>query len=653
MPGGRFDALVTDDSSDSDGDSKASSNGAARRSDNRGNSKTATLQVDPKVYDGENDKVDIPSFEDLSSSRADEEMVLQTIYGDDFFTEPGTWGQKILSVKVRPPDLEPKQIGCGATVSTQLSKRYPYVMPLVELKDVKGISKDAEGVLLKNLVDRASDLAVVGSVMVCELVQIVEDFLLEHNVDPSMSAWQQMKAREAREQAEKEAMQREKEKRIKFLMDADAEQSSSKAFNSSQSALSPMQSGGVNDTRVLDREFHSTAAPYDIERELTRQRQAIEAANAQRQMNKESRAQSAAIGTSNDSDDEDNDFNDDDEDDPPAALIGSSRYQTDFIELGVLGRGGGGEVVKVRNRLDRRTYAIKKILLESELGKNAKVGEMQNRKLRREVTTISRMTHKNIVRYYQAWVEGAGEDTTNLDDAVVGNSGDAAHLLKDTLETSSQSDIDEEEQGWWSKPPNENRASTILTDESDGPTKPFTSFSDIPSSSNSTSSWSEEEDVSMDTAVDAGSEDKLLAAGLNFKNEEYNDLFRKSRAKPSSSDKKKEAPEDDSSSAWDESSVKVDATKKQSILYIQMEYCNTTLRNLIDEQALSQMDHSEIWRLVRQIVEALVYIHSKEIIHRDLVSCSCSVSDTCMVESDCTECCVCHLLILETREHFP
>ena len=36
----------------------------------------------------------------------------------------------------------------------------------------------------------------------------------------------------------------------------------------------------------------------------------------------------------------------------------------------------------------------------------AVVGVRQvNRKLRREVTTISRMYHKNIVRYYQAWVE--------------------------------------------------------------------------------------------------------------------------------------------------------------------------------------------------------------------------------------------------------
>lgn len=35
---------------------------------------------------------------------------------------------------------------------------------------------------------------------------------------------------------------------------------------------------------------------------------------------------------------------------------------------------------------------------------------------------------------------------------------------------------------------------------------------------------------------------------------------------------------------------------------------------------MTKMDENDIWRLVRQIIEALVYIHKRKIIHRDLVS---------------------------------
>lgn len=41
------------------------------------------------------------------------------------------------------------------------------------------------------------------------------------------------------------------------------------------------------------------------------------------------------------------------------------RYENDFEEIEVLGRGGFGEVWKVRNILDGRFYAVKKVRLMS------------------------------------------------------------------------------------------------------------------------------------------------------------------------------------------------------------------------------------------------------------------------------------------------
>lgn len=53
----------------------------------------------------------VPSYEDLSSSRADEETVLQVVYAQDFRRLQGVWGCARLEVDVRPPDIDPEQIG--------------------------------------------------------------------------------------------------------------------------------------------------------------------------------------------------------------------------------------------------------------------------------------------------------------------------------------------------------------------------------------------------------------------------------------------------------------------------------------------------------------------------------------------------------------
>ena len=53
----------------------------------------------------------IPSYEDLSTTRTDEETVLAAVYGDEFSSEVGVWGCKRLSVLVKPPDVDQDQIG--------------------------------------------------------------------------------------------------------------------------------------------------------------------------------------------------------------------------------------------------------------------------------------------------------------------------------------------------------------------------------------------------------------------------------------------------------------------------------------------------------------------------------------------------------------
>lgn len=84
-----------------------------------------------------------------------------------------------------------------------------------------------------------------------------------------------------------------------------------------------------------------------------------------------------------------------------------SRYATDWVEQGRLGKGGYGEVVKARNKVDGSIYAIKKIKLKSA----AALTEVLS-----EVILLSRLNHGCVVRYYAAWPEDDGAGYSEVDD---------------------------------------------------------------------------------------------------------------------------------------------------------------------------------------------------------------------------------------------
>ena len=74
-----------------------------------------------------------------------------------------------------------------------------------------------------------------------------------------------------------------------------------------------------------------------------------------------------------------------------------SRFEEDFQRLSLLGRGGFGAVFKVRQRLDGRVYAVKLIPLYAP--------DLEDPRILRETTTLSRLSHPRCVRYYNCWVE--------------------------------------------------------------------------------------------------------------------------------------------------------------------------------------------------------------------------------------------------------
>ncbi|KAI9980105.1 hypothetical protein PInf_026772 [Phytophthora infestans] len=193
------------------------------------------------------------------------------------------------------------------------------------------------------------------------------------------------------------------------------------------------------------------------------------------------------------------------------------------------------------------------------------------KKILREVKTISRMQHRHIVRYFQAWIEGESgmssddeeEDSdlsdqeSELSDAVVSRKEDLygeASLSSDGLGPMTSTDEDEDD---W------------LASES----YPDDGFE-----------WETLEEAPMEV-VDDSSEDE---------DDGYHQKVLPHRSP---------VPE---------------KKRKFEKLYIQMEYCEgNALREVIDKGALWK-DPDKIWTMFRQILEALVYIHRQGIIHRDI-----------------------------------
>ncbi|TDL16229.1 Serine/threonine-protein kinase [Rickenella mellea] len=99
---------------------------------------------------------------------------------------------------------------------------------------------------------------------------------------------------------------------------------------------------------------------------------------------------------------------------PPTQMRQVSRWKEDWEELELLGRGGFGSVLKARNKLDNRVYAVKKVKLRAT---------QSNTKIFREVNALSRLSHRFIVRYYTTWLETV-EQTSNAASSGSGSESD-------------------------------------------------------------------------------------------------------------------------------------------------------------------------------------------------------------------------------------
>ncbi|KAK1734261.1 eukaryotic translation initiation factor 2-alpha kinase [Skeletonema marinoi] len=575
--------------------------------------------------------------EDLSLQRHDEETVLSAIYGDDFTLESGAWNCPVYKLRIRPAsdvtdpnnttalfnNNDNNQQCCELTLSIQLTQKYPYSIPLLQIINSIGLIHSNLSDLLSRLSTKATECAQKGEVMGWELGQVCELYLME---------FMERKEKCERERVEMlrlldcgKGRNKKDEDEELMLLDNDDDEGEYAVKNNEQQQQQQEQQ-------------HQSSMDCDTKKEIARQMEALDIAAQLRRRKRQGVARLGALPSiaDNVNDDDDDEVVDADDifdldqfdllDDIDTGIGGdlqqqhqqqggtTSRYQSDFVELQHLGKGGGGEVVKAINRLDRREYAIKKIFLEPEEeevpggggGGNvkSKLAMIQNEKLRREVVTISRMTHKNIVRYYQAWVE----DPPRIDDEEEEGGVGVEKKRRESMESKSHAttekgndndDDDDDFSKSWDDESSSSESSTSssdsdIDDNGGSPQKTITRTKTLNdySRSHSLDNFLEHEAAALDFA------NPLFFAGSN-------ELL------PSPLPLQKKY----SSSNWTDNITEKSRRDERKILYIQMEYCKTTLRDMIDESKLSL---DAVWKSLRQILEGLVYIHGQNLIHRDL-----------------------------------
>ncbi|CCW60463.1 unnamed protein product [Phytomonas sp. EM1] len=233
------------------------------------------------------------------------------------------------------------------------------------------------------------------------------------------------------------------------------------------------------------------------------------------------------------------------------------RYQNEFIQQKLLGSGGFAPVYMCRKKIDGRFYAVKKIVMKDN----------QSEKIIREVQTLAALNHKNIVRYYDAWVEDGCDEE-----------------LKRFIE---DDDEDSEKE---------------IIKKSVAPGCDARLISNFSSSESSDSSFtgtsSSAGDGSSDTD-DEESDDNSIEIGFQESCNDPNLCPTPARPNPSG--------------------------HRLQTLYIQMELCSaTSLRHLIDESDrgcgifASEKGEQVAASILRQLLVVVAHTHHENIVHRDL-----------------------------------
>uniref|UniRef100_A0A0K2V880 non-specific serine/threonine protein kinase n=1 Tax=Lepeophtheirus salmonis TaxID=72036 RepID=A0A0K2V880_LEPSM len=249
-----------------------------------------------------------------------------------------------------------------------------------------------------------------------------------------------------------------------------------------------------------------------------------------------------------------------------------SRFESDYIPLQSLGRGGFGIVFECKNKIDDTHYAVKRIRLPRS--------EHSKKKVMREVKFLAKLDHRNIVRYYHTWLENPpfgwqeGRDTS----------------WEGEIEFPTRTETED------------------TTDKSAMRTRDFplkkTSVSHKKSRNDSYSIIFEKSTSSSESIIFEGNENGMDESRTNTSSFDIDD-------------------EDSSSEAEESQAAIINNKGPRSYLYIVMQLCHKeSLKDWLTSPETCSFSHAsrvqQAIQIFHQICLGVEYFHKMGLIHRDL-----------------------------------
>lgn len=494
------------------------------------------------------------------------------------------WIPLELSVKI---ESRPEPIA-EFDLHIKCTRKYPIVPPAIGFKNVKGIGKALIAKLHRQLKYEAANEEHSGQGCIALLIMRAQQFLEDHYRDLELnnkSFYEQMveqkqscdrkAALNRKQKDEMDKLERERqveEIRLKILRKRELYNESRRRRDSQNSNLDQDPDESTYDYEG-DLDAGSTTASITDDGDTNRIDEIDEFAEDEETLVSRSKRSTFACGGSAAASRESR-FSDE--------ALGQdqgyplSRVDLEYEVMEELGHGGFGTVYKVRNRVDSRLYALKKVKLNPD-------NETLNEKIMREVRLLSRLNHENVIRYYTAWNEietkeyrSSQNQSTTIDDSAISSkiNQESCILSQRTLSGSSDDETDDVY-----------HTSYLINDKNV-------------------------------ERIDAGETTANYVVFETSDNKDENEIVEsmKKALGPRLSDG--ESSQGDEDSKDESNAISTTRIRTNRWLYIQMELGQGTLREAIDQGLPKQKDRAR--RFFREILDGLCHIHRQGIIHRDL-----------------------------------